>query len=135
MPSPAPTPASPIQPLLDVAAVFITPDWNALLALFPIFLAILFIAWFAFTARKYATLGPRRRAPARIQPITPAQVHMPGGSTAPIVVALGAGALFAGVVIGGIGLIVGAIVLLLTLLIRSRKTVRDYDPIAGRPLL
>src|SRR5262245_34729337 len=111
MPSPAPTPGSPIQPLLDLAAVFIAPDWNALLALFPIFLAILFIAWFAFTARKFATLGPTRRAPARVQPITPATVHMPGGSSAPIIVALGAGTLFAGVVIGGIGLIVGVIVL------------------------
>src|ERR1041385_6696004 len=113
MPSAAPTPASPIQPLLDLAAVFITPDWNALLALFPVFLAILFIAWFAFTARKYATLGPTRRAPARTEPITPASVHMPGGSSAPIVVALGAGALFAGVVIGGVGILVGAIILVI----------------------
>src|ERR1041385_3401062 len=95
MPSAAPTPASPIQPLLDLAAVFITPDWNALLALFPVFLAILFIAWFAFTARKFATVGPRRRAPARIEPITPPTVHMPGGSSAPIIVALGAGAALA----------------------------------------
>src|SRR4029079_698203 len=102
MPSAAPTPGSPIQPLLDLAAVFITPDWNALLALFPIFLAILFIAWFALTARKVATLGPTRRAPARIQPITPATVHMPGGTASPIIVALGAGALFAGIVIGGV---------------------------------
>jgi hypothetical protein len=132
MPSPAPTPGSPIQPLLDLAAVFITPDWNALLALFPIFLAILFIAWFAFTARKFATLGPTRRAPARIQPITPATVHMPGGSTSPIVVALGAGALFAGVVIGGIGLIVGVIVLVLTLLVWFREAIRDYDHVTGR---
>lgn len=132
MPSPAPTPASPIQPLLDLAAVFITPDWNALLALFPIFLAILFIAWFAFTARKFATLGPRRRAPARIQPITPATVHMPGGSSAPIFVALGAGALFAGLVIGGVGLLVGTIILVITLLAWFREAIRDYDHIEGR---
>jgi len=132
MPSPAPTPASPIQPLLDLAAVFITPDWNGLLALFPIFLAILFIAWFAFTARKYATLGPRRRAPARIEPITPPSVHMPGPSSAPIIVALGAGALFAGVVIGGIGLIVGVIILIITLLIWFRMAIRDYDQVEGR---
>jgi len=132
MPSPAPTPASPIQPLLDLAAVFITPDWNALLALFPIFLAILFIAWFAFTARKFATLGPTRRAPARVEPITPATVHMPGGSSSPIVVALGAGSLFAGVIVGGIWLIVGVIVLVLTLLVWFREAIRDYDHVAGR---
>jgi plastocyanin/uncharacterized membrane protein len=135
MPSPVPTPGSPIQPLLDLAAVFITPDWNGLLALFPVFLAILFIAWIAFTARKWATVGPSRRAPARIQPITPPQVHMPGGSSAPIIVALGAGALFAGLVIGGIGLLVGATILVITLLFWFREAVRDYDHIEGRPRL
>jgi plastocyanin len=132
MPSPVPTPGSPIQPLLDLAAVFITPDWNALLSLFPMFLAILFIAWFAFTARKFATLGPRRRAPARIEPIPPAGVHMPGGSLAPLVVALGAGALFAGVIIGGLALIVGALILVITLLWWFREAIRDYDHVAGR---
>ena len=113
--------------LLGVAAVFIAPDWNALLALFPIFLAILFIAWFAFTARKFATVGPRRRAPARIQPITPPTVHMPGGSTAPIIVALGAGALFAGLVLGGTWLLVGTIILVVTLMAWFREAIRDYD--------
>src|SRR5262249_48815686 len=90
-----------------------------------------FIAWFAFTARKYATLGPTRRAPARVQPITPASVHMPGGSSAPIIVALGAGALFAGVVIGGAGVLVGAIVPVVTLLGWFREAIRDYDQVAG----
>src|SRR5687768_17646816 len=37
----------------------------------------LFRSW---TVRKFATLGPTRRAPARVQPLTPAHVHMPGGS-------------------------------------------------------
>jgi len=121
--------------LLGVAAVFITPNWNGLLALFPVFLAILFIAWFAFTARKFATLGPTRRAPARIQPVTPAHVHMPGGSSAPIIVALGAGALFAGLVIGGIGIAVGATILVITLLFWFREAVRDYDHIERLPQL
>src|SRR6185295_16234785 len=127
MPSPAPTPGSPIQPLLDLAAVFITPDWNALLALLPVFLAILFIAWFAFTARKFATLGPTRRAPARIEPITPPNVHMPGGSVAPIAVAFGAGFLFAGLVVGGVGLVIGVVILVVTLLIWFREAIRDYS--------
>ena len=121
--------------LLGVAAIFITPDWNGLLALFPVFLAILFIAWIAFTARKFATLGPSRRAPARIQPITPAHVHMPGGSSAPIVVALGAGALFAGLVIGGIAVAIGATILVITLLVWFREAVKDYDHIEGRALV
>src|SRR5436190_21202224 len=112
--------------LLGVSAVFIPPDWNALLALFPILLFVLFVAWFAFTARKFATLGPTRRAPARIEPITPAHVHMPGGSAAPIAVAFGAGFLFAGLVVGGVGLVIGVTILVITLPIWFREAVRDY---------
>jgi plastocyanin len=117
--------------LLELAAVFITPDWNALLALFPIFLLVLFLAWFAFTLRKFATLGPTRRAPARLQPVTPAHVHMPGGSLAPILVALGAGALFFGLVAGGLALWVGVTLLVVTLLWWFREAVRDYDHLEG----
>lgn len=127
--------------LLGVAAVFITPDWNALLALFPVFLAVLFVVWFAFTTRKWATLGPTRRAPARLQPITPSTVHMPGGSKAPIIVALGAGALFAGLVIEpmailprGVPLIAGATILVVTLLVWLREAVRDYGHLEGAHL-
>jgi plastocyanin len=115
--------------ILGVAATFIIPDWNALLALFPILLGALFLVWFAFTARKYATLGPRRRAPARVEPITPAHVHMPGGSAAPIVVAFGAAFLFAGLVVGGVALAVGATIMVITLLVWGREAIRDYSRI------
>ncbi|HEY4228052.1 MAG TPA: cupredoxin domain-containing protein [Candidatus Limnocylindrales bacterium] len=131
MPTPAPTAGSPIQPLLDLAAIFITPDWSKLLALFPILLALIFAVWFLAAARGFATLGPRRRAPARVQPVTPAGVHMPGGSPAPILVAFGAGSLFLGLVIGGIGLLFGVFLLVATLLIWFREAIRDYDHIAG----
>ncbi|HYK95734.1 MAG TPA: plastocyanin/azurin family copper-binding protein [Candidatus Dormibacteraeota bacterium] len=131
MPTPAPTAGSPIQPLLDIAAIFITPDWTKLIALFPIFLALIFALWILVTMRGFAALGPRRRAPARIQPVTPAGVHMPGGSSAPILVAFGAGTLFLGLVVGGIGLWVGVLVLVLTLLVWFREAVRDYDHVAG----
>jgi plastocyanin/uncharacterized membrane protein len=119
--------------LLGVAAVFITPDWNALLALFPVFLGLLFLAWFAFTARKFATLGPRRRAPARMEPLTPAHLPMPGGSSAPIIVAFGAAFLFAGLVVGGVALAVGATILVITLLVWFREAVRDYDHLEPKP--
>src|SRR5258706_9252952 len=120
--------------LLGVAAVFITPDWNALLKLIPVVLFVLFVAWFALTARKWATLGPTRRAPARIQPITPASVHMPGGSLAPIILALGAGALFAGLILGGLWIAVGVAALVVSLLVWLREAVRDYPHLepAGR---
>ena len=112
--------------LLGVAAIFVTPDWDQLRALFPVLLAVLFIAWFALTSRRFATLGPTRRAPARVQPVTPAHVHMPGGSVAPILAALGAGALFFGLVAGGIALWVGLALLVVTLLVWFREGMRDY---------
>lgn len=112
--------------LLGVAAIFVTPDWDQLRALFPVFLALLFIAWFALTARRFATLGPTRRAPARIQAITPAHLHMPGGSVAPILAALGTAALFFGLVAGGIALWVGVVLLVVTLLVWFREGMRDY---------
>ena len=127
MPSPSPSPQTIVDTLLGVAAVFITPDWSALILLIPIGLALLFVAWFAFTIRKFATLGPSRRAPARIQPLTPAHVHMPGGSSAPILVAFGAGALFLGLVVGGITLWVGVTLMVVTLLFWFREALRDYD--------
>jgi plastocyanin len=112
---------------LEVAAMFLTPDWAALLALFPVMLLLLFVAWFLWTVRKFATLGPTRRAPARIQPLTPANVHMPGGSSSPILVAFGAAALFIGLVVGGLGLLVGTTILVLTLLVWFREAIRDYE--------
>ncbi len=124
---PTEAPKDLVQTLLDVAAIFIQPDWNALLLLIPVGLLLLFVAWFAWTVRKFATLGPTRRAPARIQPVTPAHVHMPGGSAAPILVAFGAGALFFGLVLGGLALAVGTTILVLTLLVWFREAIRDYD--------
>jgi plastocyanin len=116
-----------VQTLLGVASSIVLPDWRALVALFPIFLGLLFLAWSLLTVRRFATVGPRRRAPARIQPITPPEVHMPGGSTAPILVAIGAGALFLGLVFGGLALTIGVVVLIVTMLAWFREAVRDYD--------
>lgn len=124
---PTEAPKDLVQTLLDVVAIFIQPDWNELLLLIPVGLALLFLAWFAWTVRKFATLGPSRRAPARVQPVTPPHVHMPGGSSAPILVAFGAGALFLGLVIGGIVLWIGVTLMVLTLLLWFREAIRDYD--------
>jgi plastocyanin len=116
-----------VQTLLDVAATFITPDWGALVSLIPVGLLILVVLYFAWTIRRFATAGPTRRAPARLPPVTPPDIHMPGPSSSPILVALGAFALFAGLVIGGLALWVGATFLVLTMLVWGREAVRDYD--------
>jgi plastocyanin len=119
-----------MQTLLDVAAIFITPDWAALVNLIPVFLLILVVAWFAWTIRRFATAGPTRRAPARVAPVTPVHLHMPGSSLAPIFAAVGAGALFLGLVLGGIALWLGATLLVLTLLYWGREALLDYDRLA-----
>jgi plastocyanin len=117
--------------LLLVAAIFVQPDWDAIRSLFPVLLLVLFVVWFALTLRRYATLGPRRRSPARLEPITPAHVHMPGGSAAPILAALGSAALFFGLGFltvpgASVLLAVGVALLILTLLVWFREGMRDY---------
>ena len=117
--------------LLSVAAIFVQPDWDAIRSLFPVLLLVLFVVWFALTARRYATLGPRRRSPARLQPVTPPHIHMPGGSAAPILAALGSAALFFGLGFltvpgAGVLLLVGVGLLIFTLLVWFREGMRDY---------
>jgi plastocyanin len=135
VPSVAPSAKDLIQTVLDTLSIFVMPDWKTIIAFLPFVLAVLFIAWFALTVRRFATLGPSRRAPARVQPITPANIHMPGGSAAPILVAIGAGALFLGLVLGGIWLALGATVTILTLLVWMRDALRDYDHLETRSML
>jgi plastocyanin len=115
-----------VQGLLDLASQVILPDWKGLVDLFPMVVLVLFIAWFALTVRKFATLGPSRRAPARVEPVTPPTVHMPGGSVAPILAALGAMGLFAGLVFGGVILAIGTVLFVATLIWWLREGMRDY---------
>ncbi len=134
MPSPSPAASAKdlVETLLDVASSFILPDWRALVDLFPMLLLVLFVAWLALTFRGFATLGPTRRAPARIQPLTPPTVHMPGGSMSPILAALGAMALFLGLVFGGLALVIGATLMVVTLLFWLREGMRDYQHLEPR---
>ena len=115
------------ESILDLLSKVVIPDWGQLIALLPIGLAGLAALWFAWTVRRFATAGPTRRAPARLTPVAPEGLHMPGGSAAPFVAALGAAALFAGMVIGGAALLVGATILALTLLYWGREAIRDFD--------
>jgi plastocyanin len=116
-----------IQPLLDFLTPIIVPDWGGLVALIPIGLLLLVLLWLGLTLRRFATAGPTRRAPARVQPVAPATLHMPGGSSAPILGAFGVFALFLGVILGGLFLLAGVIVLVGTLLLWGREAIRDYD--------
>jgi plastocyanin len=118
---------NPIQPILDFLTPIVVPDWGALVSLIPIGLLLLVLLWLALTIRRFATVGPTRRAPARRTPVAPPHVHMPGGSSAPILAALGAAALFTGLIIGGLALLGGAAILAVTLLLWGREAIRDYQ--------
>ena len=75
------------QAILDLTSKVVIPDWGELIKLIPLGLAGIVVLWLLLVARRYATVGPARRAPARLTPVTPAELHMPGPSYAPIVAA------------------------------------------------
>jgi len=127
-----------IQPLLDFLTPIVVPDWGALVALIPIGLLLLVLLWLAMTLRAFAGAGPTRRAPARIKPIPPPSVHMPGGSAAPILAAFGAFSLMVTVIIGGPAILAGVTILVITLLLWGREAIRDYhhlEPASSLPVV
>jgi plastocyanin len=113
--------------LIGFSSQFIIPDWGGLIELLPILLLIPVVLFISWTIYKFATAGPTRRGKHRLQPVAPQGVHMPGPSFAPVLGAFGAFALVFGFVVGGIWLLVGAVVLTLTLLYWGREALRDYD--------
>jgi plastocyanin len=123
--------------ILDVLTMLVIPDWAALINLIPVGLALLVVAFFAFTIYRFATVGPARRAPARLAPVPPAGLHMPGGSAAPILVAFGAFSLFFGLIFRP-ALPVGVALIVLTLLVWGREAIRDYhhiEPASALPVV
>lgn len=113
--------------ILDLATQFVIPDWGALIALLPIFMLVLIVAVLGRTFARLATAKPARRGKARIVPRTPAGIHMPGPSFAPVFAALGAALLFLGLVFDGPILVLGAIALVLTLLYWLAEALHIYD--------
>ncbi|MBI2763430.1 MAG: cupredoxin domain-containing protein [Chloroflexi bacterium] len=123
------------QSILDLLSQVVIPDWGKLIKLLPLGLAGLTVLWFAWTIRRFATAGPTRRAPARLTPIAPPDLHMPGPSYAPLIAAVGTAALFGGLVIGGPAVLAGATVLVLALLYWGAEAIRDFERMtrAARP--
>lgn len=113
--------------ILALLSQIVTPDWGELIKLIPVGLFGLVLLFFAMTIRAYATVGPTRRTPARLTPIAPPNIHMPGPSYAPILVAIGVGALGWGLVVGGTALWIGLVILVLALLYWGREAIRDFD--------
>ena len=117
--------------ILDLTKLLVIPDWGALIALLPVFMGIAVIVFFIGRLIQYRRLGPRRRRPGRIKPVTPAGIHMPGPTYAPFFAAIGTFLLFLGLVFSGPILVLGLLALLLTLLYWGREALTDYDHVAG----
>jgi hypothetical protein len=113
--------------LLKFSEQFVVPDWGALVALIPVGLAAIVFLYLTWTVYRFATAGPTRRGKRRLPPVTPAGIHMPGPSFAPLLAAVGAFFLVFGMVAGGIWLWVGALILVITLLYWGREEMRNYD--------
>jgi plastocyanin len=101
-----------------------------LIALLPVFMGVVVIVFFVGRIVQYRRLGPRRRRPGRIQPVTPPGIHMPGPTYAPIFAAFGTFVFVAGLVFNQL-LAAGLVVLLLGLLYWGREALIDYDHVAG----
>ncbi len=117
--------------ILQFTSQFVIPDWASIIALLPVFMAIVVVAFFIRVAIQWATAGPKRIRPAKLPPVTPAGIHMPGPSFAPFFAAIGAFLLFFGLVFSGPSALLGLIALLLSLLYWGREALADYDRVAG----
>lgn len=113
--------------LLELTSQFVIPDWESVIRLIPLVLLVVVAIWLVLTVRRFATAGPTRRGKARITPVPPAGIHMPGPSLAPFLAAGGAFLVFFGLVAGGIALWFGIAALTLTLLYWGREGLADYD--------
>jgi hypothetical protein len=115
--------------LLDFIGRLVSPDWGGIIALLPVIMLVLVVAYLGWVMLRFATAGPTRHGGGRVAPKPPAGVHLPGPSYAPIVIAIGALSLFYGIVFHGPVLVIGLGILVLTLLYWGREAMRDYDRI------
>jgi hypothetical protein len=113
--------------ILELTGQFVIPDWGSVIALLPLIVLVLVaivLVWMFLRIRRAA---PPRRGKVRIEPRTPAGVHMPGPSWAPIFASAGAFLMFLGLVFGGWILVLGVVALLLTLAYWLGEALRIYD--------
>ncbi len=112
---------------LDFTAQFVTPDWGKLIFLMPVAIVLAAVLVLLWIFAKLARAKPARRGMRRLPPKSPADVHMPGPSFAPIFAAVGVFLVLLGLVVGGITIVLGLIALVLTLLYWLAEGMRNYD--------
>jgi plastocyanin len=112
---------------LELTAQFILPDWGVVIGMLPVVIVLPVALILLVTFRRLLGAPPARRGVQRVEPVTPAGIHMPGPSLAPILAAVGLFLLFVGLVFGGVTLALGAIALTLTLLYWLAEGLHLYD--------
>ena len=117
--------------LLQLTAEFVTPDWGKIIGVIPVLMAVFVVIFLLWMIRRIRTAPPARRGKRRIEPRTPAGIHMPGPSFAPAFAAVGVFLLFLGLVFNGWILVLGVIALVLTLVYWLAEGVRIYDKDIG----
>lgn len=120
---------------LEQTALLVTPDWGSIIALLPVGVMALVLVWLFLTFRRFRAQPPARRGKQRIEPRTPAGIHMPGPSFSPVFAAIGAALLLFGLVYGGWVLVLGGIALVLSLLYWLAEGLRTYDRDTGSTAL
>jgi hypothetical protein len=113
--------------ILELTSRFVIPDWASVVAMLPVIIFVLTIIVVVILFWKLARAPKPQRGKGRLEPVPPPGVHMPGPSLAPALAAIGAFALFLGLVFGGLLLVIGGIVLTITLLYWLVEALRLYD--------
>jgi plastocyanin len=113
--------------ILELMAQVVTPDWGVLVSLIPVGIALFVVVVLIRIFLRLAKAPPARRGKQRLTRRTPAGIHMPGPSFAPIFAGVGLFLVMLGLVFGGVTLILGVIALILTLLYWLAEGLRLYD--------
>ncbi len=114
--------------ILEVLSQLVIPDWGVLVSLaLPVGTVVLVAIGLIWIFGRLMTAPPARRGIQRQAPRTPAGIHMPGPSFAPIFAAVGTFLLLLGLVFGGVTVLLGATALILTLLYWLAEGLRLYD--------
>jgi len=113
--------------ILELMAQVVTPDWGVLVSVIPVAILILVVVVLVRLFLGIAKAPPARRGKRRVERKTPAGIHMPGPSFAPIFAGVGLFLVMLGLVFGGLTLVLGIIALVLTLLYWLAEGLRLYD--------
>ena len=113
--------------ILELTSQFVTPDWGKLINYMPVAIVLVVVLILLWLFRSLARAKPARRGPGPVTARTPAGIHMPGPSFAPVFAGIGLFMIMLGLVFGGVSLVLGAIALVLTLLYWLAEGLRIYD--------